>query len=274
MNIIPARYTEVVYNSMHNEEAKNKILEAMSTYPLYQRKQQGYEHIPCYIPTREELNNAILNYYMYREIGFETFGRFLHELKTTMEEIMPYYNQLYYSTDQDYDLLYNVDYTRQISRERKDTNTDTSAASQTNTGTSTTDTESNTEGSTSATINSNNKSVNSATPQGQISITAQNIDSVSYADDVNWNKDSSSESGTNESEVTSTTETSTSNTMSGTSESNGTRNENESTLERVKGNYGMMSYQSLLKAYRELIINVTQQIINDPRVAELFMLVY
>ena len=26
--------------------------------------------------------------------------------------------------------------------------------------------------------------------------------------------------------------------------------------------------------YRELIINVTQQIINDPRIAELFMLVY
>ena len=75
---------------MHNDEAKSKILQAMSTYPLYERKSEQ-EHIPSYIPTREELNNAILNYYMYREIGFETFGRFLHELKTTMEEIMPYY---------------------------------------------------------------------------------------------------------------------------------------------------------------------------------------
>lgn len=265
MNIIPARYTEVLVNLLNNDEAKAKIMEAMSTYPIYERK-STQEHIPSYIPTREELNNAILNYYMYKEIGFETFGRFLHELKTTMEEIMPYYNQLYFSTDQDYDLLYNVDYTREITREREDTNTDTSEATQT----SESETTSNTEGSTTATVNSNNKNVNSKTPQSEISITAQNIDSVSYADNVSWNKDISNESGTNESESTTNTTGST----TGTSETNGQRNENESTFERVKGNYGMMSYQSLLKAYRELIINVTQQIINDPRVAELFMLVY
>lgn len=265
MNIIPARYTEVLVNLLNNDEAKAKIMEAMSTYPMYQRKSTE-EHIPCYIPTREELNNAILNYYMYREIGFETFGRFLHELKTTMEEIMPYYCQLYFSTDQDYDLLYNVDYTREITREREDTNKDTSEASQS----SETDTTNNSEGSTSATVNSNNKNVNSKTPQGELSITAANIDSVSYADNVSWNKDSSSESGTSETESTSNTKGS----ATGTTESNGQRNENESTFERVKGNYGQMSYQSLLKAYRELITNVTQQIINDPRVAELFMLVY
>ncbi len=273
MNIIPARYTEVLYNYMHNDEAKAKIMEAMSTYPLYERKSQE-EHIPSYIPTRNELNNAILNYYMYREIGFETFGRFLHELKTTMEEIMPYYNQMYFSTDQDYDLLYNVDYTRELTRQREDKNKDITEASQTSEGTTNTSSESNSEGSTSATVNTNNKNVESATPQGQISITAQNIDSVSYADNVKWNKDSSSESGTNSTETTSSGETTQSNTMNGNTETNGTRNENESTLERVKGNYGQMSYQNLLEKYRELIINVTQMIINDPRVAELFMLVY
>lgn len=265
MNIIPARYTEVLYNYMQNDEAKAKIMEAMSTYPMYQRKSTE-EHIPCYIPTREQLNNAILNYYMYREIGFETFGRFLHELKTTMEEIMPYYNQLYFSTDQDYDLLYNVDYTREITREREDTNKDTSEASQTTESNST----NSTEGSTSATVNSNNKNVNSKTPQGELSITAQNIDNIPYADNVGWNKDISSESGTNESESSTNSTGST----TGTSETNGTRNENESTLERVKGNYGQMSYQTLLQQYRDLITNVTQMIINDPRVVELFMLVY
>lgn len=273
MNIIPARYTEVLYNYMHNDEAKAKILQAMSTYPLYERKSQE-EHIPSYIPTRNELNNAILNYYMYREIGFETFGRFLHELKTTMEEIMPYYNQMYFSTDQDYDLLYNADYTRELTRQREDKNKDITEASQTSEGTTNTSSESTSEGSTSATVNTNNKNVESATPQGQISITAQNIDSVSYADNVKWNKDSSSESGSNSAETTSSGETTQSNTINGNTEINGTRNENESTLERVKGNYGQMSYQSLLEKYRELIINVTQMIINDPRIAELFMLVY
>ena len=79
MNIIPAKYTEVLVNLLNNPEAKSKIDQAMSTYPLYQRKSVE-EYIPSYIPTREELNNKILNYYRYREIGQETFGRFLFEL--------------------------------------------------------------------------------------------------------------------------------------------------------------------------------------------------
>lgn len=257
MDIIPARYTEVLVNYMNNDTAKAKIMEAMSYYPLYQRKSTE-EHIPCYIPTREELNNAILNYYMYREIGFETFGRFLFELKTTLNEIMPYYNQLFFSTDQDYDILYNVDYTREITRQREDTNHDTSEGTQTTQGTDSSNT--------SSTVNSYNKHVNSQTPQGQISITAQNIDNVNYADDVKWNKDTSTDTGTSSG--------TTSSSSSSNGELNGQRNENESTLEKVKGNYGQMSYQSLLEKYRELIINVTQQIINDPRIAELFMLVY
>ena len=265
MNIIPARYTEVLYNYLQNDEAKAKIMESMSTYPMYQRKSEQ-EHIPSYIPTREELNNAILNYYMYREIGFETFGRFLHELKTTMEEIMPYYNQLYFSTDQDYDLLYNVDYTREITREREDTNKDTSEATQTSeTNSNATD-----ETTTTAHVDNYNKNVNSKTPQGQLTITAKNINNVDYADEVSWNHDDNTDTATSNGE----NETHTTGSTTGTSETNGTRNENESTFERVKGNYGQISYQSLLKAYRELITNVTQQIINDPRVAELFMLVY
>ena len=249
MNIIPARYTEVLVNYMNNTEAKAKIMEAMSKYPLYQRKSLE-KHIPCYIPTREELNKAILDYYMYREIGFETFGRFLFELETALNEIMPYYNQLYFSTDQDYDLLYNVDYTREITREKEDNSESTQSSSGTDSNT------------TNSTVNSYNKNVKSATPQGQLSITAQNINNVSYADNVSWNHDNSTDIATSNG------------TTSATSESNGTLNENESTLEKVKGNYGQMSYQSLLEKYRELVINVTQQIINDPRIAELFMLVY
>ena len=74
--IIPARYTEVLDNLLRNEDANNAIVQAMSTYPLYQTdpnkvKQYGTSYR---IPTREELNTKILNYYRYREIGQETFG--------------------------------------------------------------------------------------------------------------------------------------------------------------------------------------------------------
>ena len=249
MNIIPARYTEVLVNLLNNREAKEKIDLAMSTYPLYESKSQE-EYIPTYIPTREELNNKILNYYKYREIGFETFGRFLFELETALVEIMPYYNQLYFSADQDFNVTYNVDYKRTIDRDREGTN-NVQSSSTTNDTTNTT-----------SNINSNSKDVNSATPQGELSITAQNIDSVSYADNVNWNKANSSDSATS------------TGTASTNGNSTGNDTESESTIETTKGNFGVVSAQDLILKYRETILNIDQMIINDPRIVELFMLVY
>ena len=181
MNIIPAQYTEVLVNLLNDDIAKAKINKALSTYPLYQPKSTN-EYIPRIVPTREEINNAILNYYKYREIGFETFGRFLHELETTMKEIMPYYNQLFYTQDLDFNVIYNVDYVREIKREREDNTLD----NLTGTTTTETDSSSNSSTTTSNTINSYNKNISAQTPQGNLSITAQNINNVTYADDVKW----------------------------------------------------------------------------------------
>jgi len=44
---------------------------------------------------RKRLEKKIENHYWFRQIGFETVGRFKHYLKTKMNEIMPYYVQLY-----------------------------------------------------------------------------------------------------------------------------------------------------------------------------------
>ena len=86
------------------------------------------------------------------------------------------------------------------------------------------------------------------------------IDSVDYANQVDWNKDDATSSGSTSGESN----------VSGT----GTNRELESTLETTKGNFGVVSAQDLIKKYREIIINIEQQIINDPRIVELFMLVY
>ena len=80
------RYTEVLINLMENEQTKPLINNALSTYPLYVSTSQHEYGIPNIIPTREELNKKILNYYKYREIGFETVGRFLDELEISMNE--------------------------------------------------------------------------------------------------------------------------------------------------------------------------------------------
>lgn len=248
--MIPARYTEVLYNLINNPQTKAEIDNAMSTYPLYESTSQHEYNIPNIIPTREELNKKILDYYRYREIGFETVGRFLQELEISLNEIMPYYNQLFFSADQDYNIIYNVDYKRTIDRDLSG-NTSSSTESQATDNTETT-----------ADSTSWNKRVQSDTPQSQLSITNKQIDSVDYANEVAWNKDDAESSGTTSGESNATT--------SGT----GTNKEIESTLETTKGNFGVVSAQDLIKKYRELIINIEQQIINDPRIVELFMLVY
>ena len=249
--MIPARYTEVLYNLINNPQTKTKIDEAMSTYPLYESTNQNKEYnIPNIIPTREQLNKKILDYYRYREIGFETVGRFLQELEISLNEIMPYYNQLFFSADQDYNIIYNVDYKRTIDRDLSGNTSSTTESSATDS----------TE--TSANSTSNSKHVMSDTPQSQLSITNKQIDSVDYANQVDWNKDDAESSGSTSGE-SSTSATGT-----------GTNKEKESTLETTKGNFGVVSAQDLIKKYRELIINIEQQIINDPRIVELFMLVY
>ena len=256
--MIYARYTEVLYNLLNNEQTRALIDEKMSTYPLYVSTSKQEYGIPNIIPTREELNKKILDYYKYREIGFETVGRFLDELEISLNEIMPYYNQLFFSADQDYNIIYNVDYKRTIDRDLSGNTTSTSTGETTS--------NSNDSNTTSTTTNLYNKNVESDTPQSQLGITNKQIDSVDYANKVSWNKDTTEQSGTSTGTATTTADS--------TASGSGTNKEIESTLETTKGNFGVVSAQDLIKKYRELIINIEQMIINDPRITELFMLIY
>ena len=238
--MIPARYTEVLSNLLFYPDTKDAITEAMSDYPLYQTDPDKVNvYGTAYtVPTREELNAKILNHYRFQEIGQETVGRWLFELKTALHEIMPYYNQLFYSADQDFNPIYNVDYKKSIIGSQN------ASSNTTSTGTDSTTNEEFTKG------------VNSKTPQDQLSISNVNIDSVNYADNADWGKSNGTTSGTN--------------TTTGNSNSNGST----SSIETVKGNFGVVSSQDLILKYRETIINIEQQIINDPRIRELFMLIF
>lgn len=238
--LIPAKYTEVVDNLLRNPNSKAAIDQAMGDYPLYETdpnlvRQYGTAYA---IPTRAELNNKILNFYRFREIGQETVGRWLFELRTALHEIMPKYNQLFYSADQDFNPIYNVDYRKTIMGEQNANSNTTST------------------GNDSSTNEEYSKSVNAKTPQSLLSISNEDIDQVNYADDASWGKSSGSTTGTN------------------TTTGNTTSNGSNSTIETTKGNFGVTSAQDLIVKYRETIINIEQQIINDPRIKELFMLIY
>lgn len=89
----------------------------MSSYTVELRQliQNGYDiglkDYPIFDESyRETLNNKIIMHYWMREIGAETAGLFKLYLNRTMGEIMPYYNQLYKSTQIDFDPLNAYNY--------------------------------------------------------------------------------------------------------------------------------------------------------------------
>lgn len=66
---------------------------------------------------RATLNAKIINHYYFREIGSETAGQFKFYLNRTLDEVMPYYNQLYLSAALTFNPLHNFNLTETSSRE-------------------------------------------------------------------------------------------------------------------------------------------------------------
>lgn len=258
--MIRAKYTVVLHSLMTDQRTKEQLDQALSTYPLYKP-----EKVYDLIPTREQLNDRLLNHYKFREIGFETIGMFLEELRITMNEIMPRYNELFKTVETMANLpspFDNVDVVETFSEERKSNSTTDSS-----TGTETTSTAVDTT-TTTGTADSYNKHINSKTPQDKLSIPADGIDSIDYADEAQWNKDSSSTGGTSSSDGSTS--------ASSDSQSN-TTNEGSETVEHTytkKGNQGVNTYAHDMLEFRTQIIDVVDQILNDHRIRELFMLVY
>jgi hypothetical protein len=245
-----AKYTIVLKNLLEDPDAKAAIDNALSFYPLYQPP-EGKQY--DMVPDREELNRKLLNHYKYREIGFDTPGRFLDELQITMDEIMPRYNELLKTVVTMAELpspFDNVD----VVEEYEETRTEQ--------GTSETATTANDTTTTKNKVTSANKHVQSKTPQGNINIPAKDIDTVNYADQVDWGKDNSDSDGSS----TSNGET----TAAGSNESTGTTKHKFT----KKGNQGVNTYAHDMNEFRTSIIDVVDQIIHDDRIADLFMLVY
>lgn len=71
---------------------------------------------------RQKLNDKIIRHFYVREIGFETAGLFRHYMNMKMQEIMPYYNQLYLSEQLEFDPLStrNMRYHEEWNRDNTD----------------------------------------------------------------------------------------------------------------------------------------------------------
>lgn len=109
---------------------------------------------------RNVLCKKILKHYYTREICEETVGLWELRLDTRMNEIMPYYNQLYKSELLEFNPLYDVDITRSGSKENTAKDNESVDSTRVGTGSSETDT-------TGKTTNTNtSKETNESTSNG------------------------------------------------------------------------------------------------------------
>lgn len=201
----------------------------MNNYPIFD---ENY---------RETLNNNILNHYYENEIGFETASLFRFYLNQKLNEIMPYYNELYKVQKKLIDenlLLNNVNLTEQLSGTNTNATTTTgnSTSQSTNSGTS------------------NNKNLFQDTPQGELSNT--DINNQKWA--TNLTLDSNT----------------TNNTINDTSSNSGSANTNatNSYLKTIIGNNGGKFNIDILNDIKNNLMNIDLMIIND--LNELFMQIF
>lgn len=193
---------------------------------------------------RTTLEKKILKHYYTREICEETVGLWKLRLDTRMNEIMPYYNQLYMSELLDFNPLYTHNLTR----------TKNGTQNNKNTGTVESTSHSETVGSGVGENTSTSVDKYSDTPQGALT----NVENGTYLTNariVNDNANSSSSS-----ENTSDN--------SGSVQSSGTSDTTENYLESVVG-YDGRSASKLLKDYRDTFLNIDIMVIND--LEDLFM---
>ena len=184
----------------------------MTSYPIFD---ESY---------RNTLNNNILHHYYENEIGFETAPLFRFYLNQKLNEIMPYYNELYKVQKKLIDdklLLNNVNLTETLSGQNATTTSSTSQS--TNNGTS------------------NNKNLFQDTPQGQISNT--DIDNQTWATNLTLDRNT------------------TNNTINDSS--NATGSGTNSYLKTIIGNNGGKFNIDILNDIKNNLMNIDLMIINE-----------
>lgn len=218
---------------------------------------------------RNVLETKILKHYYTREIGLETYGLWKLKLDTKLNEIMPYYNQLYKSALLEFNPFYDVDLTR--NHTGKKTGTEALKGNVSTDGQVLVDNHSNVNTTDNTTVDNTTTSENidkySATPQGAI----EDLRNDKYLTNARMINDSNKSNGTTngktDTSTDSTTDTTTNTTT--TTTNNTTINNTEDYLETVKGKQGTQSYAGLLLEFRETFLNIDMMVIDD--LSELFM---
>ena len=192
-------------------------------FPIYD---ESYRNVLC---------GKILKHYYTREIGAETVGLWKLWLDARLNEIMPYYNQLYRSAMIEFNPMYDVDVTTTHNRQSDDHNVFDGSN----------------EGSSKQTSESSNEGVSkdlfSDTPQGAL----DNLENETYLTNARKVETNGSASGEANNE------------FSGSSKSETSITSTEEYVNKVVGKTGGASYSSRLQEFRKTFLNIDLMIINE-----------
>ena len=206
--------------------------------PLFTLFDFDYPFYSDDLSMKEEFENRFIEHYYFHEIGFETVARFKHYLRSRLRDVMPYYSQLYESElkAKDLNFLLNKDLREEFIRESSGTLESSAKTSGSN--------------SMSSSNTNNSKVSNLDNGVAAVNLSSGNLTGVS--------QDTTSANASNQTE-------------SGTTQANKT-NQNEKTVFTSQGNIGVVSSANLLKEWRDVMINVQLQLIEECH--DLFMLIY
>lgn len=225
---------------------------------------------------RSVLETKIVKHYYTREICAETVGRWKLFLNERLNLIMPYYNERYKSAMLDFNPLYDQDIT--IDHTKGNEGNSANSQNTSNNGTNnrtynrSDDYTRNLNTSTNGTSTDNNWTYNNDTPQGGITGLESGNYLTSATHDVNNGTDNSTtaQTGNDNRKIEDTDNTSLTNT--GETKANANYTDTETYLEHIKGKSAGTSYSKLLEEYRNTIINVDNEIIDN--LADLFFNLY
>lgn len=214
---------------------------------------------------RLKLETMILQHYYMREIGFETVGLWKLQLNTKLNEIMPYYIDLWHTTQLNYDVLEDVNLTEGWTVKRDGTRNEIGKSTTDASGTVIGGTHNSETGENNETFNNIDNTVNSDLPQVLLTGTKDtdyaNSQTLKETDGTNTVNSSRTSDGT--SQQTSKNDV----TVDDTSDMQ--HEDNEEGGRTRKGLNGSRSYTALVQEYRAALLQIPRMIIDD--LSDLFM---
>lgn len=234
------------YSSVNNALSLswNKIF---TNFPIWD---ESYRSVLC---------QKILKHYYLREICCETVGVWLLWLEERMNYIMPYYNQLYETTQLKYNPLINTDFKREGNRDNDRHEGSTSSSTDDRTSKQTRNNTITTEGTTTDTHGNTNRDLFSETPQGALT----GVENEEYLTNARKVTDSFTGNIVEDRSVTDNGNTDQTDNLKTASTAITNANSTEDYLEHIFGKTGSESYTKLILEYRNSLLNIDAMIIEE-----------